>query len=317
MPASCACCGEPAAQSSLTRGRAGSGLIVGYCDECAAHVGRDDTRRLAGIVASGLLGGGLALALPFSDRPPSLVGLGLAVLVASLVPLLVVVLWPRRAAPGHSADGPALRFLPDGSVLCANDRYAIELARANGGKHRLAKFRERRLSAALLAPPPLCVAAGLSTLVITSPLVRVVNLGQERVQVEVDGRRVLEVDPTSVESASAGAEVRVTAGEHELVARTPAGRIVESAHVRVQGGHPHLFAPGSEGYCFWLESAEYGRGRPSAPERESLEGAMHFWVLPSELGGFFRPVPEQAHAESRLTGGVVTVLRQAPCGADP
>src|SRR5689334_10736740 len=120
MPPGCACCGEPAARGSLTRGRAGSGLIVGYCDECAAHVGRDDTRKLAGIVASGLLGGGLALALPFSDRPPSLVGLALAVLTGSLIPLLVVVLWPRRAAPGHTADGPALRFLPDGAILCAN-----------------------------------------------------------------------------------------------------------------------------------------------------------------------------------------------------
>jgi hypothetical protein len=87
--------------------------------------------------------------------------------------------------------------------------------------------------------------------------------------------------------------------------------------VRVEGGHPHLFAPGSEGYCFWLESAEYGRGRANEPLREPLEGTQHFWVLPPDLGGFFRPVPEQARAETRLTGGTVTVLRQAPCGADP
>jgi hypothetical protein len=133
----------------------------------------------------------------------------------------------------------------------------------------------------------------------------------------VDGRRVVGVEPTSVENGSAGEEVRITAGEHELVARTPGGRVVEQARVRVQGGHPHLFAPGSEGNCFWLESAEYGRGRANEPEREPLEGETHFWVLPSELGGFFRPVPEQAKAESRLTGGMVTVLRQAPCGADP
>jgi len=316
MPSSCACCGEPAAHGSLARGRAGSGLIVGYCDDCAAHVGRDGTRRLAGGVASSLLGGGLALALPFSDRPPSIVVLAIAVLVAAFVPVAVVVLWPRRAAPGHSSEGPAVRFLGEGEVLCANDRFATELARANGGKQRLAEFRERRASSWLFVPPPLCLALGVATLVVSSPLVRIVNLGPERIGVEVDGRRVAGVEPTSVESASAGADVRITAGEHELVARTASGRVVERARVRIQGGHPHLFAPGSEGYCFWLESAEYGRGRASDPERETLDGAAHFWVLPSDLGGFFRPVPEQARAESRLTGGAVTVLRQAPCGAD-
>jgi hypothetical protein len=91
---------------------------------------------------------------------------------------------------------------------------------------------------------------------------------------------------------------------------------VERAVVRVQGGHAHLFAPGSEGYCFWLESADYGRGRSSEPRREPLEGPPHFWALPTDLGGWFRPVPEQARAEARLTGGTVTVLRQAPCGAE-
>jgi len=317
VPASCACCGEPAARSSLTRGRAGSGLIVGYCDDCTAHVGRDATRALAGAVASSLLGGGLALSLPFADRPPSLVTLALFVVAAALVPVLVVVLWPRRPAPGHASDGPAARFVADGVLLCANDRYAAELARANGAKHELAKFRERRFVAWLLVPPPLCALAGVATLVVSSPLVRVVNLGTERVTVDVDGRRIVAVEPTSVENASAGAEVRITAGEHELVARTGAGREIERVHVRVEGGHPHLFAPGSDGYCFWLESAEYGRGRASEPVREPLEGAVHFWVLPADLGGFFRHVPEQAHAETRLTGGTVTMLRQAPCGADP
>lgn len=317
VPASCACCGEPATRGSLTRARAGSGLIVGYCDDCTAHVGREATRALAGVVASSLLGGGLALSLPFADRPPSITTLSLLVLVAALVPVLIVVLWPRRPAPGHSADGPAARFLSDGVLLCANDRYAAEIARANAVKHELATFRERRFAAWLLVPAPLCMAAGVATLVISSPLVRVVNLGTERVTIDVDGRRIAAVDPTSVENASAGAEVRITAGEHELVARTATGREVERAHVRVEGGRPHLFAPGSEGYCFWLESAEYGRGRTSAPLREPLEGTSHFWVLPAELGGFFRPVPEQARAETRLTGGTVTMLRQAPCGADP
>ncbi|HEV8547526.1 MAG TPA: hypothetical protein VGQ57_00840, partial [Polyangiaceae bacterium] len=179
-----------------------------------------------------------------------------------------------------------------------------------------AKFRERRLAWSLLAVPPLTAALGTATLAVTSPLVRVVNLSPERISVEVDGRALVDVDSTSVESASAGNELRVSAGSHELVARAPGGRVIESAQVQVQGGRAHLFAPGSEGYCFWLESAEYGRGHSEGTRRDPLEGPPHFWVLPSDLGGWFRPVPEQARAEARLTGGTVTVLRQAPCGTD-
>ena len=293
-----------------------SELIVGYCEDCSAHLGREATRKLAGAVASALLGGGLAVSWPFAAQPPSIPVFVLLVLAAALLPVAVVALWPRRVAPGHSSEGPAVRFTHEGEVLCANDRFAAELARSNAGKHRLAPFRERRAAGWLFLPAPVAAAAGVATLVVSSPLVRLLNLGPERVTVEVDGRLVAAVESTSVESASAGTEVRITAGEHELVARAPGGRIVERALVRVEGGHAHLFAPGSDGYCFWLESADYGRGRSGEPRREPLEGPPHFWALPSDLGGWFRPVPDQALSEARLTGGTVTVLRQAPCGAD-
>jgi hypothetical protein len=230
------------------------------------------------------------------------------------LPILVVLFWPRRPEPGHSAEGPAVRWLRDGELLCANYRYAVELGRVNGASYRRADFHERRLAPALLAIPVVAAALAVAALLMGSPVVRIVNLGLERVSVEVDGRRVAEVDPTSVETPSAGIEVRVTAGAHELSARAPGGRLVERAEVRVESRHAHLFAPGSEGYCFWLETAEYGRERSGSVTREDLRGPPHFWALPADLGGWFRPVPEQALAEARLTGGVVTVLRQAPCG---
>lgn len=315
VPAGCACCGEPAARSAVARGRAGVELIVGYCDACIAHLGRESLRRLAAGVASGLIGFGLALALPFAPYPLSLPALAASVFLASLAPLLVVVAWPRRAEPGHSADGAAVRFAGDERLLCANGRFATELARVNDAKVERVVFHEARLAPILFALPVGAVPVALATLVASSPLVRVVNLGPERITVEVDGRRVATVDPTSVEAPSAGVEVRVTAGLHELSARTAEG-VVAREEVRVESGHMHLFAPASDGYCFWLETAEYGRGRPPGVTRVPLEGNSHFWVLPADLGGWFRPVPEQAAAEARLTGGVVTVLRQAPCGAE-
>jgi hypothetical protein len=315
VPSGCACCGEPAAKTGVARAPDGAELIVGYCDECSAHLGRESLRRLAGSVASGLVGGGLALALPFAPHPLPMALLAALVFGASLAPLLVVFAWPRRPGPGHAAEGPAVRFVKDGALLCSNHRFATELARANGASLERVPFHERRLDPAAFLIPLLAVAAALVTLLASSPIVRIVNLGPERLFVEVDGRSVATVDPTSVEAPSAGVEVRVTAGPHELVART-AERIVLRESATVRSGHAHLFAPASEGYCFWLETAEYGRSRSGSVTREPLEGPVHFWVLPADLGGWFRPAPAQSLAEARLTGGVVTVLRQAPCGLE-
>jgi hypothetical protein len=316
MPASCACCGEPAARTALVRAPGGSELIIGYCEDCAGHVGREATRRLAGAVAAGLVGGGLALALPFATHPLRLLTLAAVVFGCSLVPLVVSFAWPRVPEPGHTAEGPAVRWLKDGELLCANDRFATELGRANAASHRRAEFRERRGSLRLLLVPLLSAIASVTIVLAVSPVVRVLNLGTERLVIEVDGRALLEVDPTSVEDAAAGRELRITAGPHELVARS-GGRVVERDSVSIESGHAHLYAPASEGYCFWLETAEYGRARSGATSREPLASPPHFWVLPKNLGGWFRPVPEQALAEARLTGGAVTVLRQAPCGLDP
>jgi hypothetical protein len=314
LPASCACCGAPPARSAVARAPDGAELIVPYCDECSVHLGRESTRRLAGVVASGLVGGGLAFALPFASEPLPLALLALVVLAASLVPILLFCLWPRTPAPGHSAVGPAARFVEQGTLACANDRFAAELSRANGTAHRRARFRERRFTPVLLLVPLLAAVAAAATLLVGTPVVRIVNLSIERLVIEIDGRPVAEVDPTSVEAPSAGVEVRAPAGSHEFVARTASGRVLERAAVTVRSRHAHLFAPASNGYCFWLETAEYGRERSGAVTREDLTGPPHFWALPADLGGWFRPVPDQALAEARLTGGVVTVLRQAPCG---
>ena len=316
LPASCACCGEPAAQSAVARAPGGAELIVGYCEECAGHIGREATRKLAAAVASGLIGLGLALALPFAQHPLGLLTLALAVLLGSLAPILVVLAWPRTPGAGHSAEGPAVRWQKDGELLCANDRFATELGRANGASLRRADFRERRLVLRVLVVPLVSSVAAVAIVFAISPVVRIVNLGTERVVIEVDGQSVVAVEPTSVEEPTAGSEVRVTAGEHELGARV-GDRLVERAEVRIESGHAHLFAPASDGYCFWLETAEYGRARSGQTTREALTGPPHFWVLPKDLGGWFRPVPEQARSEARLTGGAVTVLRQAPCGLDP
>jgi hypothetical protein len=319
VPPSCACCGEPAARTELARSPGGrSELLVGYCEDCSSHIGADRTQRLAGGIAAALLGVGLAFGLPLASRSLPAAALAGLVLIGALFPIGVVALWPRRPGRGHTAEGPAVRWLQDGVLLAANESWAAELARLNQAPRERATFRERRVSLAMLPGPLLAPPLALFALSTTSPVVRVVNLSGERISVELDGARVGHVEPTSVESPAAGIELRVPAGKHELVAKDPDGRSVERVPAIIQSGRAHLFAPGSDGYCFWLETAAYGRDKNTvALTREPLAGPPHFWSLPTGLSGWFHPAPDSVVAETRLTGGVVTVLRQAPCAVRP
>ena len=314
VPPSCACCGEPAARSEPVRspGRRYE-LIVGYCEDCSGHVGGERARKLAGGMGSMLLGLGLAFALPLSPKPLPPVALAALTLLGALVPIGVVALWPRRPGRGHAAEGPAVRAVSEDQLLAANDRWAAEFARSNDLQRERATFRESRISLGMLPGPVLAPLLAVLAFGTTSPVVRVLNLSDERLRIEVDGTHVGDVDPSSVESPAAGVELRISVGRHELVARGPAGQVIERTPVTIQSGRTHLFAPASTGYCFWLETSGYGRTQAPAITREPLEGTSRFWSLPENLGGWFLPAPAAALAEARLTGGVVTVLRQAPC----
>ncbi len=316
VPSACACCGSEAARTDLARlGSGAKEIIVGYCDDCRRHQGTARARRLSGALASGLVGLAFVLVLPLAPRPlPALALAGVAFL-AALVPVAVVVLWPSRPRAGHAAEGPAVRFVASGELLCADERWGAELARSNGGSRRLAPWREARFSFALLAPSLAAPPLALFALNAASPIVRVVNLTGDDLVVEVDGVRRATLAPTSVESPSAGAELRISVGDHELVARALDGHELERAHAVVETGRDHLFAPASEGHCFFVESAGYGRSGERVAEREPLEGPPHFWSLPTDLGGWFSAPPESALTETRMTGGTVKVLRHAPCEA--
>jgi hypothetical protein len=316
VPPTCACCGEPAGSTEPIR--AGSSeLFVGYCEECARHLGTERTRKLAGGIASGLLGIALAAALPLSPYPSSALTLALLALGGALLPILAVALWPRVPAQGHLTVGPAVRFRRAGELVAASDRWALELARANDLKRERTSFEERRISASMLPALVIAPLLALGVRELASPVVRIVNLTSEVMIVILDGRTVARVEPTSLESPTAGTELRVASGPHEISALSLDGRVLERASVTVAAGRPHLFAPASAGFCFWLETQTYGRNDrgEEALKREPLDGPPSFWALPGNLGGFFLPAPAVGSAERRLTGGAVTVLRQGPCEA--
>jgi hypothetical protein len=139
---------------------------------------------------------------------------------------------------------------------------------------------------------------------------RVLNHGEEPFYLWVDGKRVARVEPSSGESALAGVELTVPAGERELsVRRTRDGVVLFRARELVEGGRPHLFAPLSDDYCFTIEQRVYGDDA-GKPNETPLDGANPFWILPEGIA-FFTPNPEPGAVPT--SGGRLACLRQTRC----
>ncbi len=141
--------------------------------------------------------------------------------------------------------------------------------------------------------------------------VRVLNHGDEPFALWVDGRRVARVEPSSGESALAGVELAVPAGGRALrVTSELDGRELFMGQEHVHGGSPHLFAPLSSGYCFFVERRGYGDAKEEPLASEPLEGSTPFWVLPDGIA-WFTPNPEPGPFET--SGGTLSCLRQRRC----
>lgn len=153
--------------------------------------------------------------------------------------------------------------------------------------------------------------ASLALLQIYRGQVRVLNHGDEPFVLWVDGKRIARVEPSSGESALAGVELTLPAGERELrVVSEQDGRELFRARELVAGGSPHLFAPQSAGYCFSIERKSYGEADQPALDVMPLDGENPFWVLPDGIS-WFTPNPEPGPLHT--SGGTLACLRQKRC----
>lgn len=184
----------------------------------------------------------------------------------------------------------------------------------------------RRWRVALSTPRTLqaSVALALGCVLVSLPLVhiyrgtvRVLNHGDEPFYLLVDGKRVARVEPSSGESALAGVELVMPAGEHELAVVSTAnaniqadGHVLFRAREYIEGGSPHLFAPRSAGYCFSVERRSYGEADQPALDVVPLAGDNPFWVLPDGIS-WFTPNPEPGPLHT--SGGMLACLRQKRC----
>jgi hypothetical protein len=141
--------------------------------------------------------------------------------------------------------------------------------------------------------------------------VRVLNHGDEPFTLWVDGKRVARVEPSSGESALAGAWLSLPAGERELrVVGEASARELFRAREQVLGGSPHLFAPQSSGYCFTIERRGYGGAKDETQDSIPLDGSNPFWALPDGIS-WFTPNPEPGPLQT--SGGTLSCLRQKRC----
>jgi hypothetical protein len=318
LPEECACCAE-AATHRLALARAdGASLLVGYCDECAEHQASSSSRVLSSTLASVLLALSSAAGLPLLAPRLALLPLVLCVCGLSLLPLLLALLPVRAAEPPHAARGPAVFWGPDQRLLCAAPGYAERVARLNGGELRAERVPERWGSAWLSAGPVLGLGAACLSFFVYHPLLRVLNLGPVRVEVALDGQRLVSVDPTSNESPAGGELLRVPAGTHTLsVVSSVDGSALGASSVDFRSGAVHLFAIAAQGTCFWLETTGYGREQRATRSYQPLPASEHFWVLPGGIDTWFAPNPEPSTANAHSSGGLLTALRQAPCAEAP
>jgi hypothetical protein len=268
-------------------------------------------------LSSSLLALTLAGALPLIWERVPLAVFVLMVTAGTLLPVLAAALRTRAPEPGHTSAARAAWWLPSGELMCTNPRWAGELASANERDARPAQLADSDFSPWMLSGVAIAVIALAFFYRFYRPLVRIVNLTDSRLVIHVDGEPVASVEPTSAESSAAGVELRIPAGQRALEARDPSGSSRSRAVVVVRAASPHLYAPASEQYCFWIERTGYGRAAGSEDEITLLEADSRFWTLPDEIDSWFSPNPQATADDERSTGGILTALRQAPCSQLP
>lgn len=313
LPRGCAACGVATERSRLLAGPASTELLVPYCGPCLERLVHHDTLAVAANVAALLLAACWACVFPLL-WPDASLGLHLTLtLVVALSPQLLRS--PASKLFGLPSARPSVSFHA-GHLVCERQAFAGEVATLNGlgvQPERIGIAAGERATWLLAPLLGLALATGMYQWQ-HLPL-RVLNVGAEPLWLVVDGQARGSILPSPVETGTAGLELSLPRGAHQLTAVDPVGRPLAEVHVVLSSPHGHLFAPRSETHCFWLELTGYGRerGRRIIP----LVSPTRFWVLDETVDTWFVPSPVATGADERSSGGVLTALRYAPCSDAP
>ncbi len=316
-PAACACCLGVGAQSLKLTSSSGATVSLNYCESCLRHASAARTRILATCLASFVLGLTAAAALPVVFLGIGVDWVVLVALLLALAPVAVALGWPRPPEAGHASSGDAVWWRGKQQLYCDNPRFARMAARANGLECVSASRAKLRWSSWYWLGPVATLVALPASLYFNTATLRVLNLTPSTYSLVVDGRVLGDVDSTSSESPSAGREFRIGAGPRRLTAISAEGEVLWDRRVVLRGGAPHLFAPGNDKVCFWLEFTSYGRQKAKGPARRELSPGAGFWPIPAPVDSWFAPSPLPAADDDRSSGGRLTAVRQGSCRSGP
>lgn len=327
LPSFCANCAGAAGASARLKpawGVKGRAILVPYCARCAGRLAQYHTRRAVSFGASFLVGLISLLGLPLLATPLSMFTYGAIVTLAAAVPPLIAEFLTRKRVPeaGQTSAEMALWWERAG-ISGTNSRWMREFAALNRsastgeptrGAEPLTARRPREWYGAVL--PITFAAVSPSFFQWLFPTLVVLNLSSSEFELVIDGRVRRVIGVTSLESTSAAIRVALGAGSHVLEAR-PRGAGVDAetptyhATVSIEAGEEYLFAPGSDGYCFWLERTAYG-GTDSKSRTQPLGGKDGFFRLPSPIDTWFGANPAP-NGDRVSTGGEMVALRQGRC----
>jgi hypothetical protein len=306
---------RPSAAIGLV-GRPLPDLWVALCGRCHVRVWHRTLWSLATVLLSavGGLGGAWGMMTAWAWAPwGAVVGASTVGAVLALVAGLVL---PGRSGVG----GDGWRGIPVRVVGLGASGWTVEIA-----SRSVAETLEKLGIKAMARPvtehdlkPSLLGGLGAVALVGTvlwwswHPVVRVVNVTDQPVEVVVDGRTVAVVPGVPGEAAGAGQDVRIPKGWRVLRAVRLDGAVVDETRGFVGSGRAQLFVPGSEGRCFRVEHRAYGRARQPRPDVTELPRDQRFHTLHVEVDAWFEPNP--ASDKNKLfSGGVRRTLRQDRC----
>jgi hypothetical protein len=273
---------------------------------------------LAAALAAGILGVSVALGLPLVFVVLSRSVHVLATGVSAALPFIVARVLERRAdaalAAPHAGPGRALVFLADGRVWVSREELARWLGELQPSSVSEAeRLPQPRARGQWIVRSVMPLAFALVALLVHGwmyPRARVLNLTDRTLVIALDEHVLGRLEPSGMESARAGLELRLPVGKHRLWSRTLDGAVVADSTVVVRAGAQHLYAPAAEEWCFYLERERYGRASQASPI-ERLTGAAHFWVLHESVDVWFASLPP-GHG-SPMSGRALTALRQARC----
>jgi hypothetical protein len=286
------------------------GVVIPYCESCLLKIGQSSVGAMAWMLASMTSGVAASLFLPMLPWIAEGTAIGGA-FVFAVLPLVLGQVWGRRQEQHPSFRGKAVFAITDG-LACLNPEWASRLSNCVGAEVQKKRLRVKSRAVWAYIGTAIALLATHAIYGFFHSFVRILNLTDDVLMVSVDEHRLANVPSTSSENPLAGLLIRVPTGRRRFLAHRVDGTLVDQVTADVFTARSHLYAPGRpKTVCFWLEHTSLGRSQWGNAKREGLARKSSFWSIQDNIDVWFGPA--YSSGATRLTGGVVTALRQGPC----